>query len=733
MRYINREFGFLGRPPYFNDFYEEHSKGELITKECYLTKPIVGVGLDEKAPNGVLLCGKLGTLWGVKFSYYRAGKLVEPKQFFENKIYTANSRDNNFRYFACEKLMVATVKYSKNAYVLSFSAFSKVTVRVTFYNLRSEESIFKASETKLQAKATERAMFVGNIDYSENITKYKNRIEVLLDRDISKWEHFAASLFGTGAKIIEGNQTSVTYEITLDTTSSRAIIYCAVGDENIYKDEVTMQELIGGINNEEILYTKEAVQGFGNLTEHIGRCYSSIYNHKIYNPLNLSVNYVEKRRTKGFYAFDCLEMSTANLVSAIIGNISDKQMNDYVNEPMFGSLSCWVAYCRTKDEKILTNNYKKIQNTFRINGDLETTNMLNNREISYKMFNSPLKNTRKEVIYTVEFSCFKLMTLEILEKIAVILNDKRYKEFSEARKELKSNINLHLYNPNTGYYMDKYVRGDFLANYSPSNFFPLVAGVVEDTEVLNGIIINLANRKSFYDNNMISSIYKKHPYYKKSLKLDNGEYREDYEDYTGSIIPRLNFMVYLGLVRCGVNVLSTDLATSSTNLYSQYVNKHNYVPNILYPNGKMPSKCIKDSLSGNLLGLIGMMELIDVEYFRNDSKTAIKFGSMVAKEQKITNIKLFRKNYSVIKNDNSLELIVDNEIVFNAKGGIVEVRHYFETEDEINFLICTNNDINIEMKGFMNCKNRDTVHFNLKEGRYNVMIRDNKVNFYRTV
>lgn len=84
MRYINREYGFEGRPPYFKGYAEIKSKGPSKDLFRYPDREYALYGLHYSQPNGLLLCGKLGAVWGVRISYQRLGKWIEAKDFIND-------------------------------------------------------------------------------------------------------------------------------------------------------------------------------------------------------------------------------------------------------------------------------------------------------------------------------------------------------------------------------------------------------------------------------------------------------------------------------------------------------------------------------------------------------------------------------------------------------------------------------------------------------------------------
>ena len=77
-----------------------------------------------------------------------------------------------------------------------------------------------------------------------------------------------------------------------------------------------------------------------------------------------------------------------------------------------------------------------------------------------------------------------------------------------------------------------------------------------------------------------------------------------------------------------------------------------------------------------MLALIGMQELIDVEYFRPDLKNAIAFGTFVQGTHAVTNLKFLDRVYSLEVTDESTALIMDDINMFKGDGGKFVVRNF---------------------------------------------------------
>jgi hypothetical protein len=153
------------------------------------------------------------------------------------------------------------------------------------------------------------------------------------------------------------------------------------------------------------------------------------------------------------------------------------------------------------------------------------------------------------------------------------------------------------------------------------------------------------------------------------------------------------------LCRYGLDELAASLALKSARLWAnnESDNVENY--SMYLPGGKRYKAKEYLSSNGNMLALIGMQELIDLEYFGNDLKTsALRLGTFAEGSHSLTNLKLLGRSYSIEVNDNSTMLIIDGANVFKGVGGRFIVRGFLGTKTGCEFLIDAHSNITITLK-----------------------------------
>ncbi|MFW5780463.1 MAG: hypothetical protein ACOCWI_03315, partial [Bacillota bacterium] len=183
MKYINREYGFEGRPPFFKEYFEIKEKGPSPERFCFPEKSQTGYGLESSSPNGILLAGKLGTLWGVRISYQKVSKWVEAEDFLMDmgNFFAAN-KDGNFAYFNHGDITASIINYSSSKVVLSLSGMSKVKVRIEVYPIApSNAKLEKTNDFSIKGMANQRAVIPGNIKINDYDMEIKDRYEVEFD------------------------------------------------------------------------------------------------------------------------------------------------------------------------------------------------------------------------------------------------------------------------------------------------------------------------------------------------------------------------------------------------------------------------------------------------------------------------------------------------------------------------------------------------------------------------
>ena len=191
----------------------------------------------------------------------------------------------------------------------------------------------------------------------------------------------------------------------------------------------------------------------------------------------------------------------------------------------------------------------------------------------------------------------------------------------------------------------------------------------------------------------------------------------------------LDFLVWLGLVRAGAGDLANELALAVGRTTKAYRKKYDAVPSSLNKNAKGEQSKPKDALSGNLFGLIGMLSLLDVEYFRFDLRPAVRFGTLEQGDHRLVNVKLFGRNFSVVKDQDKTVLSVDGKHVFEGIGAPFVVRQFAACEEGAEFLLYASGALTLAVRTpvFAAAEPSSLYRFNVEGGRFRIRLQRHRV------
>ncbi|MDD4315761.1 MAG: hypothetical protein PHC84_01220 [Clostridia bacterium] len=730
MKYINREYGFEGRPPFFKGYFEKKSKGPDESNFRYPQKSCAGFGLEASSPNGVLLAGTLGTVWGARISYQRLGKWVESEDFLSDPgNFFAADKSGKFAYFHHGDIAASIINYSSSKLVMVVSGMTKVKVKIDFYPVLPSNAEIRSEENTVKGVAPERAVVQGAIKLTDTDMIIKDRYEVEFDEGSARKEYFIAKSYISPLSVSQ-NGNVVSYEYYLDTQTSRIMFFLAVGDSNISENLPSVEELNEGSSKAELLFTAERIAGSGALGENISNAVSNSLWHRVYDPYFFIPLLIEDRRkSHKYFSYDSTEAAQGALIYALMGEYESahKQLGLCINDKILGALTAWILFCRTRNGSIITDFMPRIAETFTLDGKLVEADKMTLNEIAYKQTDSPFKDISSGAIYSLDMSCYKLITIEILAKMCEISGNKAAEKLRQAQTQLKEEINKTLFNDKLGLYMDRYLTGEFVPLYGFASFLPLTAGAVDDIGRLERLVLNLKDPKKFGGDFMVSSLAKCHPLYGRKVINNAGEEIPPFESYRGMIVPRTNFLIYLGLKRYGVSEIQSQLAYSSARHYGEILKKFGATPDYYIPvKNAIGRNCVENALSGNLMSFIGMTEMLDVEYFREDMRPSLCFGTLIEGNHRLANVELLGHTFSVIISDQETQLFIDGEEVFKGSGSKFIVRHLVEKDGGAEFVIYAGSELTLKIKLPLFLKGSPAdFTFNVQKGKYKVVIDKN--------
>lgn len=703
MRYINKEYGFAFRPPFYDKFYEEKTEGTPLNKENFPSRYIQGVGYDYSAINGAMLVGKEGTMWGIKVCYFDGKKWLDNDDFVNNLSSScANTSDGSFAHFASGPLSVKWVRHNEQSLIMQVSARKKLRVRVIFYPCYGFGGELSIEDGYVQGRSPHMGIIAGNISLADNNAIFRDRYLVIAD-DRPEREYFMAQSFNKPSDSANGAFNEAIMEFVINKIQTKINIYASVGDENIFNSEIPrMDKIVSQIETAELRYGVNKTMGTGVLGAPAERMLNSILWSRIYYPYLLTEIYSPQRSMlNNHFDIHGLDENCSAMLGCLIGiEKAEKQLTYTLSDKIMSVLAVWHIYAHSTEKSEILYLYKKLNKLYPPDSKAVISSADRN-EIAYKWTDSPLKEKRVDMqpMYSLDMSCLKLLAFDILERVCLMFSLSEGSQYAKAKKDLIQVINDLFWNETEGLYVNRCVTGQWAKNFGATSFYPLIAGAVDSPEKLSALINNLTNINKFWGNYIVPTlIINNKEYGKKGRPNNNGERKPPFLEYRGSIVPYVNYIIYHGLVRYGLDEIAGQLAYKSAKLWAnnESDNVENY--SVYLPSGKRYKAKEYLSGNGNMLALIGIQELIDLEYFRNDLKThSIKFGTFVEGSHSLTNLKILNHSYSIDINDIYTLLLCDNNNLFRGDGGKFVVRNFLEIRGGCEFLIDAHSNITINL------------------------------------
>lgn len=679
MKYINKEYGFAFRPPFFDKFREQTEDGPPITPDNFPGRYVIGAGYDYRAINGAMLVGKNGSMWGIRVLYYSGNRWLD-NDYFVHKMGSscANTADGGFAHFTSGPLSVKWVRHNDRALVLQISSRRKLRVRIIFYPCYDCPGELSIEGDVVRGRSPYMAIVPGSVELADNNAIYRGRYLV---EDDSHREFFHAVAYMPPSDFANGAFNEAIMEFVINRRQPNVCVYAAVGDQDIFDAELPRLDRISSlIESSELRYGVNKTMGSGELGAAVERMYNAILWSRVYYPYLLSEIFTPQRTVLDNH-FDI--DGTGENCAAILGSYTGtpqavEQLGYTLEDKIMGIFAVWHNYMHINDRKKLFAVYKKLAKQYPPIASAVISEKTKN-EVAYKWSDSPLKEKfNPSVMFSLDLSSLKLLAFDLLERVAAMFNladDKA--EYAKAKSEMKKLINETFWCEGEGLYLNRYTTGQWASAIGATSFYPLLAGAVDTREKLSLMVNNLTDSKRFWSDYVIPTLSIDNREYGKRSKPDNnGRRKPPYLEYRGSIVPYVNFIVYHGLKRYGLDSLAAQIAQKSVALWAANAsdNVENY--SVYLPSGKRVQEVDYLSANGNMLALIGMQELIDIEYFRPDMKNAISFGTFLSGTNSVTNLKLLDNVYSVEVTDESTALIMDEINMFKGEGGKFIVRNF---------------------------------------------------------
>ena len=199
----------------------------------------------------------------------------------------------------------------------------------------------------------------------------------------------------------------------------------------------------------------------------------------------------------------------------------------------------------------------------------------------------------------VDLNSYLALDLECLAFLAQALGEEeKARRFLGDWEDLRARMNRVLWNEERGLYLDRKWSGEWSPRVAASNFLPLVAGVPSHEQALR-MLETLTDPDWFWGDYVLPTISRNDPAF------------PEQQYWRGTIWPPMNYLVYQGLKRYGLDEVAGEVARRSVSLFLKSWNRYqlcreNYDSRTGEGGGQRYQSW------GPLFALIGLEEFLDV-------------------------------------------------------------------------------------------------------------------------
>ena len=422
-----------------------------------------------------------------------------------------------------------------------------------------------------------------------------------------------------------------------------------------------------------------------------------------------------------------------NFGGLIASTVSETVANDALllarGDERVGPLCVWKVYSKFHNKALLEACYPIYKKLYPPTDACLVNARPGNPDVGKGMDDTPMrehggKGDTCEMV-SLDMSCMKAWSFEILSKIAAILGDSDASaQYGAGYEILKKSINDQCWNDEAGIYRNRYIDGGWPKVESPTSFYPWLAGVPTEQQSRR-LLKQLLDPRKFWGRFTAPTLAKDDPEYgqmsfQKHMDLD----WEPYAYWRGNIWPPSNYMVYLGLKRYGLDGVAAEFAQKSVDLWMQNWRRHSWSCENYNPeNGARAFMASHvHYIWGALLPLCGAEELIDVEMWSDEA--GIRFGSMAPSSNTQFRVPLHHHLYDLKINHRETILWQDERMIFRCEGGRCVVRDFIIEPAGCRFSIRAERPLQVEIHPPAAIR---TVSFRVEPSHCEVIVRGEEV------
>ena len=279
--------------------------------------------------------------------------------------------------------------------------------------------------------------------------------------------------------------------------------------------------------------------------------------------------------------------------------------------------------------------------------------------------------------YTLELDDVGLNALyaldaECLAEIAAILGyDDDNRRFGAEYDRVKSLVRKLLWNEQDGIFENRHWDGRFSKRLSPTNFYPLLAGIATPEQAKRMVREHLLNSEEFWGKYVIPTISR------------NDQAFQDQYYWRGDIWGPTNYLVYQGINRYGEDEVALEFAEKGHELFMDDWQANQRTNEQYYAWGGSAGGDVHYTW-GALLCLIGMEQYID-----ENPWDGLRFGALQPpREGQLLGVMWKQHRYDVTIGPALTSVKRDGQTRFDADAGVV-VRDYRLAPESLSFSIKT--------------------------------------------
>jgi hypothetical protein len=272
---------------------------------------------------------------------------------------------------------------------------------------------------------------------------------------------------------------------------------------------------------------------------------------------------------------------------------------------------------------------------------------------------------------------------ECLAKMALTLGkDEDARQFSAEYARMKQLVQEKLWNPADGIYESRLWDGSFSKRLSPTNFYPLFAGIATPEQAEQMVTKHLLNPEEFWGKYVMPTIAR------------NDRAFGDQFYWRGDIWGATNYLVYQGLNRYGFDKIALEFAGKSYSLFmDDWTVNQQYDEQYRASGGNGGGET--HYMWGPLLILMSLEQYIDVNHW-----DGLRFGAFDPPAPgEFRNANWEGHVYDISIGPTLTSMVRDGTATFQADRGVV-VRNYALQTSELSFTIHSPKDTGVTTEEF---------------------------------